>query len=265
MKPQATPTPGGDIPSAAENWMIATDIWHKYGRPRAIKEGWDLFTRDDNRLDIERIDSPCEFRELDGKDEPRFEGDDEAVKHIIKRAGEGSKLHLLALYLDGRCHTDKVWVHASLISEVPRTADAAGNCKCDRCSSLLDTDGFCTDVACPFSDHKQTCDAGWAGLLEMDPHPTNDLTGECSCGGHRKSRIVVTIPVEIQFLHDPEELADSERENEPAPTDEQIIEYVKGPAFLVDVDRESYGELGGVTFECSGLHIAGIKIERTPQ
>ena len=205
MKPQATPTPGGDIPSAAENWMIATDIWHKYGRPHAIKEGWDLFTRDDNRLDIERIDSPCEFRELDGNDEPRFEGDDEAVKHIIQRAGAGSKLHLLALYLDGRCHTDKVWVHASLIERSENPAPAG------------------------------------------------------------KFNITVTIPTKIFFTVDPGELAEVEREDEPPPTDQQIIDYVNGPAFVVEVDTESHAELGGAIFGGTSIHLTGIKIERIPQ
>lgn len=185
--------------------MSATDIWHKHGRPHAIKEGWDLFTRDDNRLDIERIDAPCEFRELDGNDEPRFEGDDEAVKHIIKRAGEGSKLHLLALYLDGRCHTDKVWVHASLI-------EGSGN-----------------------------------------PAPAG------------KFNITVTIPTKIFFTVDPGELAEVEREDESPPTDQQIIDYVNGPALVLEVDTESHAELGGAIFGGTSIHLPGIKIERTPQ
>lgn len=38
--------------------------------------------------------------------------------------------------------------------------------QCQRCSSPLDDDGYCTDATCPFSDHPQTDDAGWYGHPE---------------------------------------------------------------------------------------------------
>ena len=249
MEPQTTPD--GQVGSA-------TDIWHKYGRPHAIKEGWDLFTRDDNRLDIERIDTPSDHPELEGQDDWLFDSDVDAVKHIVKRAGEGSKPHLLALYLDGRCHTDKVWVDATLVELIASKT-------CARCSYPLDAHGFCTDVTCPFSDHQQTCEVGWAGHPDRDPHPDDDLAGNCSCGGRRKFKITVSVPTKIFFDVDPEELADCERENEPPPTDQQIIDYVIGPAFVVQVDTESHPELSGAIFAGTAIHPDGFKIERTPQ
>jgi hypothetical protein len=201
MEPE-TPIPD-DFSVANEFWMRATDIWHKYGRPLAIKEGWDLFTRSDRRLGIERIDDPTEFKELEGHTDCLFESDDAASKHVIQRAGEGSKLHLLALYLDGRIHTDKVWVGESLI-EAP-----------------------------------------------AEPAPTG------------KYKITVTVPTKIFFDVNPKELADCERENESPPTDQRIIDYIIGPAFVMEVDTESYAELNGAIFAGTAIHPDGIKIERT--
>ena len=47
---------------------------------------------------------------------------------------------------------------------------------CDRCRSKLNSEGKCTDVTCPFSDHKQNCPAGWNG------HPEHKA-GRCTCKG----------------------------------------------------------------------------------
>lgn len=51
---------------------------------------------------------------------------------------------------------------------------------CQRCTARLSPDGehdemVCTDVTCPFSNHKQDCPVGWTG------HP--DHTGDffCTC------------------------------------------------------------------------------------
>jgi len=52
--------------------------------------------------------------------------------------------------------------------------------ECDRCGSDLDAAGKCTDATCPFSDHLQSCLAGWAGHPE---HPA----GPCMC--QRKSNV----------------------------------------------------------------------------
>jgi len=49
--------------------------------------------------------------------------------------------------------------------------------ECDRCGSDLDAAGKCSDATCPFSDHLQSCPAGWA------EHPA----GPCTC--QRKSSV----------------------------------------------------------------------------
>lgn len=46
---------------------------------------------------------------------------------------------------------------------------------CKRCGSDINN-GFCSNVTCPFSDHKQECPAGWNG------HPEKN-GGECTCKG----------------------------------------------------------------------------------
>lgn len=45
--------------------------------------------------------------------------------------------------------------------------------KCKRCGSTL-IKGHCRDFTCPFSDHKQTCPAGWTGHPEVQ-------AGKCTC------------------------------------------------------------------------------------
>jgi len=52
--------------------------------------------------------------------------------------------------------------------------------ECDRCGSDLDAAGKCTDATCPFSDHLQSCPAGWSG------HPERPA-GPCTC--QRKSTV----------------------------------------------------------------------------
>ena len=54
----------------------------------------------------------------------------------------------------------------------------AVDAQCDRCGSNLDTVGKCTDATCAFSDHIQSCPAGWAG------HP-EDPSGPCTCKSNR--------------------------------------------------------------------------------
>jgi hypothetical protein len=47
---------------------------------------------------------------------------------------------------------------------------------CDRCGTALTPGGYCGDVTCPFSDHKQDCPAGW------QDHPEHK-GGACTCKG----------------------------------------------------------------------------------
>jgi len=52
---------------------------------------------------------------------------------------------------------------------------------CQRCGSEV-IDGKCVDETCPFSDHDQSCKAGWSGHPEMDPHPRDDdRPMPCTC------------------------------------------------------------------------------------
>jgi hypothetical protein len=64
---------------------------------------------------------------------------------------------------------------------------------CVRCGSPLE-EGFCSDATCPFSDHRQDCQLGWAGHPEKDPHPHEDVPDFTSlqhCDCHDKEYAVV--------------------------------------------------------------------------
>jgi hypothetical protein len=52
--------------------------------------------------------------------------------------------------------------------------------------------GFCRDGTCPFSDHLQSCKAGWNGHPKMDPNPTDDdAQMPCTCGGKKEIEMYV--------------------------------------------------------------------------
>jgi hypothetical protein len=53
------------------------------------------------------------------------------------------------------------------------TNTPASDNECQRCNNKLN-DGLCCDETCPFSEHQQTCPAGWEG------HPKH-ATGPCNC------------------------------------------------------------------------------------
>lgn len=72
----------------------ASKYWTRKHSQAAQKEGWDLFTRSDGLLEIERID-----------EQPTFKSDKAALEYVYRRAGKGSQLHLLAIHLDRR-HVD---------------------------------------------------------------------------------------------------------------------------------------------------------------
>ncbi len=56
--------------------------------------------------------------------------------------------------------------------------------ECTRCGSELAKTGRCSDATCPFSNHRQSCQAGWNGHPVKDPHPTDDLRPlACACAG----------------------------------------------------------------------------------
>lgn len=90
--------------------------WADQGSSLAIKEGWDLFNCD-GQFQIQAIDVP-----EDGA--PRLPGGDgEAYALCAKRALQGSALHALALYLDGR-NIDDDYVPEALLEWINISASA---------------------------------------------------------------------------------------------------------------------------------------------
>lgn len=67
------------------------------------KEGWDLFTKDEGVLDIQKLD---EMGSL--------EGDAEAVAFVVVNAMGGSARHARALYLAGRRADSRVFLDGDL-------------------------------------------------------------------------------------------------------------------------------------------------------
>src|SRR6516164_3092315 len=79
--------------------------WMENCVERAWAEGWDVFQaeRDDGTtLEINALDDP----EVGGGGVYLTGGDAEAYDIVAKRALEGSKLHILALFLDGKLMED---------------------------------------------------------------------------------------------------------------------------------------------------------------
>lgn len=61
------------------------------------KEGWDLFTRCDGVLEVQRLDT-----------NKRFVTDTDALMYVTRKALKGSLRHLRSLMLNGRRKDDKV-------------------------------------------------------------------------------------------------------------------------------------------------------------
>lgn len=73
------------------------DHWMKKFDAQSKKEGWAIFEAG-GRLALWALDDPDEeegWPELPG-------GDAEALDLVSKKAAEGSKMHILALFLDGQ-------------------------------------------------------------------------------------------------------------------------------------------------------------------
>lgn len=88
----------------------------------------------------------------------------ERVRNDIYQKLGGDGVTVCDLAAEIRPLTDQEW------KEFQEQADLMVD-QCQRCSSPLNDDGYCTDETCPFSDHPQTDDAGWYG------HPDKDLQG----------------------------------------------------------------------------------------
>ena len=72
-------------------------------------EGWDLFARSDNGLfEIEHFDDPDSAEsDLGIKMSQTFESDAACLYFVTAKALAGSKPHMLALWLNGRCSEPK--------------------------------------------------------------------------------------------------------------------------------------------------------------
>lgn len=92
-------------------------LWPKTYDLAALREGWAFFNAD-GVMDIERIDEPEVVK--DDKDldflPAALESDDAARSLIVSKALGGSKMHALALLLDGRQinDDDEIWVPSEL-------------------------------------------------------------------------------------------------------------------------------------------------------
>lgn len=101
------------IPVEPVNWsdyMVPySEYWRTVAGPQANQEGWDVFDTD-GTLQIQKVD--------DAEDgHVQLTDDGQAYQHCLLQALQGSRLHILALYLDGRlCDaTEPILVPRNLI------------------------------------------------------------------------------------------------------------------------------------------------------
>lgn len=76
------------------NTMTARPEEMEFDNAQALREGWALF----NDGELQRIDCPAE--QIEGMpDEPIFESDEVALRHVKLQAAQGSVYHAKALAL----------------------------------------------------------------------------------------------------------------------------------------------------------------------
>lgn len=74
--------------------------WSFELQEKALAEGWGIFNWGDvPDHDIQRVDDPSSLGPFDETAEPLFDNDSEAIAHVVRKAREGSQLHILALAL----------------------------------------------------------------------------------------------------------------------------------------------------------------------
>lgn len=83
--------------------MTVATCFTDFDRATAMSQGWDIFDTDGVFL-IQRDDELGSFKD-----------DEEAMNFVITKASTGSRLHLLALWLDGRAVDDNTIVPELLI------------------------------------------------------------------------------------------------------------------------------------------------------
>src|SRR5436190_6437049 len=109
MDSKRSPPPVEQFDGGIAGWP--GEVWHQYGCNAAQREGWDLFVRDDNHeLEIEVIAEPWELEMHKHRTQALWPDDGSVIRHCFERASGGSRVHLLALYLDGRIHESRAWV-----------------------------------------------------------------------------------------------------------------------------------------------------------
>lgn len=87
--------------------------WMPYSK-KAAAEGWNMFSHDNGLFQLQRVDEAG-----------ILQGDTEALAYVVKKALAGSKMHLLALYLDGRPVDCMVYIVTPFITK-PRNRKGDG-------------------------------------------------------------------------------------------------------------------------------------------
>ena len=92
-----------------QRYMTPYKAWKPEYDSRAAGEGWGMFDCSDGFFQLQADDNHTTFH-----------GDAEAVAFVVRKALAGSKLHLLALYLDGRHTNAFVDLHKALLPTTKR-------------------------------------------------------------------------------------------------------------------------------------------------
>ena len=91
---ERTNTPGYQPLRPHEYWPWEYEL-------QSRREGWILANDSDDCTTISRIDDPAGVQPKLDFTEPRFDGDQSAQAWVIERASQGSRPHMLAVYLTG--------------------------------------------------------------------------------------------------------------------------------------------------------------------
>lgn len=75
--------------------------WSRAEANIAIEEGWVLTNNSADCVCVSRLDNPADVEPPLNYTEPKFEGDEQAQGFVATRAANGSRMHILALYLCG--------------------------------------------------------------------------------------------------------------------------------------------------------------------
>lgn len=94
----------------------AQDTWVRRYSQAAMAEGWDVFDSDGVEVQIQRLDDPADS---DGEPiDPVFDGDHDAWEHVVRRAREGSEMHLRALAEVSQAERERIAEHCGPLPEL---------------------------------------------------------------------------------------------------------------------------------------------------